>query len=74
MRERKLHSKVSVINGTEVIHRRIPILVTVCLVILLMIILFVIGMMIGYSILHSPMDIFKPSTWTHILKLTGSDS
>lgn len=67
-------NKVSVINGTEVIHRRVPILLTVCIVLLLMIILFVIGMMMGYGILHSPMDIFKPSTWTHLLKLTGSET
>ncbi|RAK48561.1 hypothetical protein BHX94_10835 [Macrococcoides bohemicum] len=46
----------------------------VSIVILLMLILFVIGMMIGYGILHSPMDVFKPSTWTHLLKLTGSES
>lgn len=74
MKRPNLNQKVSVINGTEVIHRRIPILLTVCIVILLMIILFVIGMMIGYGILHSPMDVFKPSTWTHLLKLTGSES
>lgn len=74
MKERKLNNKVSVINGTEVIHRRMPIMLTICIVIILMILLFVIGMMIGYGILHSPFDIFKPSTWTHLLKLTGSDN
>ncbi len=74
MKRPNLNQDVSVINGTEVIHRRIPILFMVSIIILLMMILFVFGMMIGYGILHSPMDVFKPSTWTHLLKLTGSES
>lgn len=74
MKRPNLNQKVSVINGTEVIHRRVPILFMASIIILLMMILFVIGMMIGYGILHSPMDVFKPSTWTHLLKLTGSES
>lgn len=73
MKKLDLHKKVSVIDGTEVIHRRIPILLTVGVVLLLMLILFVVGMMIGYGILHSPFDIFRPSTWTHLIKLTGSE-
>ncbi|MCU7558099.1 DNA-directed RNA polymerase subunit beta [Macrococcus capreoli] len=72
MKQLKFEEKVSVINGTEVIHRRIPILFTVCVVFILMLLLFVVGMMIGYGILHSPLDIFKPSTWTHLFKFTGS--
>ncbi|WP_414045684.1 DNA-directed RNA polymerase subunit beta [Macrococcus equi] len=73
MKKINLDEKVSVINGTEVIHRRVPILLTVFIVLVLMVILFVVGMMIGYGILHSPIDIFKPSTWTHLFKLTGSE-
>ncbi|MCE4957602.1 DNA-directed RNA polymerase subunit beta [Macrococcoides caseolyticum] len=74
MRKIKLENKTSVINGTEVIHRRIPILLSVVVVFILMLLLFIIGMMIGYGILHSPFDIFKPSTWTHLIKLTGGEA
>lgn len=68
------HNRISKIGATEVIHRRIPIMVSIIVVLLLMMLVFVLGLMIGYGILHSPFDIFRPSTWTHLLKLTGSDS
>ncbi|GGB12417.1 DNA-directed RNA polymerase subunit beta [Macrococcus hajekii] len=59
--------------GTEVVHRKIPILLTIIIVLVLSFILFMIGMMIGYGVLHSPLDVFKPSTWSHIFELTGGN-
>ncbi|MGZ9849920.1 DNA-directed RNA polymerase subunit beta [Macrococcus psychrotolerans] len=66
--------KVSKIGETEVVHRTVPIYITLSIIFALMIVLFIVGMMIGYGILHSPIDIFKPSTWQHLKELTGSDS
>lgn len=66
--------KVSKIGETEVVHRTVPIYITLLIIFVLMFVLFIVGMMIGYGILHSPIDIFKPSTWQHLKELTGSDS
>ena len=74
LRKPTFKERVTQIGDTEVIHRTVPIYVTLIFVLVLMAIIFIIGMMIGYGILHSPIDIFKPSTWQHLRELTGSGS
>lgn len=61
------------IQEVEIVHRSIPLILIVAIVAVLSIILFVIGLMIGYGILHSPLEVFNPKTWLHLLKMTGSD-
>ncbi|TDL95390.1 DNA-directed RNA polymerase subunit beta [Macrococcus carouselicus] len=57
--------------GTEIVHRKVPLLFTILIVLALAGLLFIVGMMLGYGVLHSPLDVFKPSTWTHVFELTG---
>ncbi|WP_207999173.1 DNA-directed RNA polymerase subunit beta [Macrococcus lamae] len=60
------------VEGTEIVRRKIPMMMIVVVVALLSLLLFIAGLMLGYGILHSPLEVFNPKTWTHILKLTGA--
>ncbi|WJP97576.1 DNA-directed RNA polymerase subunit beta [Macrococcus bovicus] len=59
-------------SGNEVVHRKIPMFMTIMIILALALILFLTGLMMGYGVLHSPFGIFNPNTWTHIFELTGS--
>ncbi|KAA1039425.1 DNA-directed RNA polymerase subunit beta [Macrococcus equipercicus] len=56
----------------EFIHRKLPLMTVLLIVIILSLLLFLVGLMVGYGILHSPIEVLNPGTWTHILKLTGA--
>ncbi len=60
------------VEKTDIVYRKLPIMMIVLIVVILSLLLFIIGLMLGYGILHSPLDVFNPKTWTHILKLTGA--
>jgi hypothetical protein len=73
--EEKEETKQSVVKGTKIRLRLIPIWMRVIIVVLLIGFSSLIGAAIGYGVLGggNASDVLKMSTWTHIMELVGTE-
>jgi hypothetical protein len=73
--EAKEEKKQSEEKGERIRLRLIPIWIRVVMVVLLMGLSSLIGAAIGYGVLGTgnAIDVFKPSTWTHIINLVDKE-
>lgn len=56
--------------------RLIPIWLRLIIVVVLMAVMVIIGAIVGYAVIGNGnfLDVFKPSTWTHIVDLVNKDT
>lgn len=73
--EEKEEKKQSIVKGTRIRLRLIPIWMRVILVVLLIGLSSLTGAAIGYGVLGdgNASDVLKMSTWTHIIDLVGTE-